>query len=1002
MSYFQRWYFEQTHAKRESVKRLVKAGQLSFAGGSWVMHDEAAAHYVAMVDQTTLGHRFLKEELGFLPKVGWQIDPFGHSNTHASLISSESGFDALYFGRIDYQDRQIRKDDRTLEFVWKGSASNPDQEVFTGVFSDGNYQPPPGFCFDDVMCSDQPVMDDPRLEDGNMDDVIARFVAAIEQEREWAAKGSRNIMFKMGSDMNYMNAHSWYKNIDKIIAEMAARPELAEKYNVFYSHPQRYTEYRAREHREWTLKTDDFFPYSDCAHCFWGGYFTSRPTGKLLERQASQFLQTTKQLGAMSLLPDGKHLLPNLQVLFRLTAADGLLNHHDALTGTEKQHVADDYMKIVSKALTNAEADVARLVLERFAPGAGRDSGADSGLLVCRTARNESLCSASQGYKPGDVFTVLAYNPLARPQKHQQLTVLLGGDYAASVTPIQQPKDDQDGLSKARALAAQVAPVPAVPNPVPGRAPFALVFTAPPLPALGVTGFRVTLKEKTAAALTDGFVSSSSSSSSSSENQENQKSSSNSIESDKVRVTFDLDSGLMSSVERLDLEEPCKARVSNDISYFKSYGAHSLEARQARVALGGAEELPADPRSPTEQNAFPHARSVGRKDVNGRDGPSDQPSGAYIFRPSTSAEQPTPIRDDEAHVVKLTFEHGPQVSTATQHFSDWATQTVRVRKGSAEVEVEWAVGAIPLDDGWGKEVFSSFSSSLKSRGTVYTDANGREFQKRQRNQRPTWDLEVYEEVAGNVYPLTAAAYIRDEDAGLQLSVLPDRAEAGLSQHDGSLSVMVHRRLVEDDWRGVGEALDETTGGMTPYPDPQRVGGGITVSGTVRLLLSPAKSALRELRVAMDKVFLPPQLFYGSAAIANYVNAVPLAVLGEDLPVNINLLTLERWDESTILLRLSHQFAVGEDPQLSAAVDVSLARLLQHFGSLKHVEEVTLSANQNRAEMLRNKIKWKSSAPTDSARETEEADAVATAQRLARGEYTVRLGPMDVKTFLVSL
>ena len=80
------------------------------------MHDEASAHYVSMIDQTTLGHRFLKEELNYLPRVGWQIDPFGHSSTHAWL-SSEVGFDALFFGRIDYQDHNKRMADQAMEMV---------------------------------------------------------------------------------------------------------------------------------------------------------------------------------------------------------------------------------------------------------------------------------------------------------------------------------------------------------------------------------------------------------------------------------------------------------------------------------------------------------------------------------------------------------------------------------------------------------------------------------------------------------------------------------------------------------------------------------------------------------------------------------------------------------------------------------------------------------------------------------------------------------------------
>ena len=38
---------------------------------------QANPSYVDMVDQTTLGHRLIKQQFGVTPKVTWQIDPFG-------------------------------------------------------------------------------------------------------------------------------------------------------------------------------------------------------------------------------------------------------------------------------------------------------------------------------------------------------------------------------------------------------------------------------------------------------------------------------------------------------------------------------------------------------------------------------------------------------------------------------------------------------------------------------------------------------------------------------------------------------------------------------------------------------------------------------------------------------------------------------------------------------------------------------------------------------------
>ncbi|GMP34299.1 hypothetical protein CsSME_00007221 [Camellia sinensis var. sinensis] len=88
-AFFQRWWRDQSEAVQNITKQFVSSGQLELINGGWCMHDEATSHYIDMIDQTTLGHLFIKEEFNVTPRVGWQIDPFGHSAVQAYLLGAE-------------------------------------------------------------------------------------------------------------------------------------------------------------------------------------------------------------------------------------------------------------------------------------------------------------------------------------------------------------------------------------------------------------------------------------------------------------------------------------------------------------------------------------------------------------------------------------------------------------------------------------------------------------------------------------------------------------------------------------------------------------------------------------------------------------------------------------------------------------------------------------------------------------------------------------------------
>jgi len=69
--------------------------------------------------------------------------------------------------------------------------------------------------------------------------------------------------------------------------------------------------------------------------------------------------------------------------------------------------------------------------------------------------------------------------------------------------------------------------------------------------------------------------------------------------------------------------------------------------------------------------------------------------------------------------------------------------------------------------------------------------------------RPTWDYKVWEPTAGNYYPINCFISLKDEKANKQFTILSDRSQGGSVIREGEFEIMIHRRLLVDDHRGVG-------------------------------------------------------------------------------------------------------------------------------------------------------------------------------------------------------
>ncbi|CAF4727915.1 unnamed protein product, partial [Rotaria sp. Silwood2] len=138
-----------------------------------------------------------------------------------------------------------------------------------------------------------------------------------------------------------------FKNLDKLIHYVNLQQENGSDINVFYSTPSCYLYALKKAEKKWSTKTDDFFPYASTPSVYWTGYYTSRPALKRYERYANNILQVTRQLNGFS--------QSNLRnPIFDLSEAMGLAQHHDAVSGTSKQHVANDYAQRLSVGIDRA------------------------------------------------------------------------------------------------------------------------------------------------------------------------------------------------------------------------------------------------------------------------------------------------------------------------------------------------------------------------------------------------------------------------------------------------------------------------------------------------------------------------------------------------------------------------------------------------------------------------------------------------------------------------
>ncbi|CAK92599.1 unnamed protein product (macronuclear) [Paramecium tetraurelia] len=282
VAFFKMWWNEQNDTMKDNVKQLILNEQLEFLSGGWCMNDEATTYYEDIIDQMTLGHKFLLENFNYIPTIGWQIDTFGHSNTQA-LFSNMMGFNAWFFGRIDHEDRIKREKNKELEFV-----IHPDyaHSIFTHVNYYGYYSSPKGFDFD---------ISNPNRNYVSIQNVEQKSEGLDQYfKQQYKSYRGKILAHTLGMDFEWSNASSYFQQMDLVINWINNNTE---KYNMIieYGTPKQYIQALNQQNISYPFQEEDFLPYSDHPFEYWSGFFSSRPAFKGYVKRMGRYFQQVKR-----------------------------------------------------------------------------------------------------------------------------------------------------------------------------------------------------------------------------------------------------------------------------------------------------------------------------------------------------------------------------------------------------------------------------------------------------------------------------------------------------------------------------------------------------------------------------------------------------------------------------------------------------------------------------------------------------------------------------------
>uniref|UniRef100_A0A8B9ZHY5 Alpha-mannosidase n=1 Tax=Anas platyrhynchos TaxID=8839 RepID=A0A8B9ZHY5_ANAPL len=764
ISFFSKWWDNISAQKRAAVRRLVGNGQLEMVTGGWVMPDEANSHYFAMIDQLIEGHQWLEKNIGVTPRSGWAVDPFGYSSTMPYLLK-RSNLTGMLIQRVHYAIKKHFAATQNLEFMWR-QAWDPDSstDIFCHMMPFYSYDVPHTCGPDPKICCQ---FDFKRLPGGRINcpwkvppraiteaNVAERAQLLLDQYRKKSKLyRSKVLLVPLGDDFRYDKPQEWdaqFLNYQRIFDFLNSQPHLHVQAqfgtlsDYFDALYKKVGIVPGMKPPGFPVLSGDFFSYADREDHYWTGYFTSRPFYKSLDRVLETHLR-----GA--------------EILYSLALA------HARRAGADSHYPLSDYA-----LLTNARRNLGLFQHHDAITGTAKEAVVvDYGvrLLHSLSSLKRVIINAAHylvlgdkdayRYDPAAPFLSTDDTRLNQDSLPERTVIKLGASprflvvfnpleqERLSVVPVLVDTPHVRVLSEeGQPLPAQLTAQPSVTSPCHPQ-----VSVLARLPALGL---RVLQLQK----------------------------------------SFDGQAVLKSSV-RLYLhgrDLPVRKQEAVPVHVFPTApDDFCLENQHLRACFSGHSGLLQSLRRAGEER---EQRVSSEFLVYGTRTSKDK-SGAYLFLPDGEAKPYTP---KEPPVVRVT--EGPFFSEVSSYYQHVQTvvRLYNVPGGtSGAVACPWTVSClVDIRDHVNKELALRFSTDIESEDTFFTDLNGFQIQPRRYQQKLP--------LQANFYPMPAMAYIQDMQSRLTLHTAQALGVSSLSS--GQLEVILDRRLMQDDNRGLGQGLKD--------------------------------------------------------------------------------------------------------------------------------------------------------------------------------------------------